>query len=325
MLDRQGGLNNCGPRSGGAGRSVRDRKRMWNGGNRLQQEIARRICGMIVDDRLVPGGSLNVSQISKALNVSRTPVTAALNLMADHGLADRKGARGFCVAAWDRRRQAFVKSLLSAEDVNLYVRIAEDRVSGDLPDEVSEAFLLRRYGVERAALLGTLKELESDGLCQSKPGRGWTFEPSLNSPRAYQESYNFRKLLFSRCFFEPTYRFDKASADECRRRHDELRATAKVTPRAIAQCNAEFYETLAAMSGNRFILHAARSQNRIRRFLEYAYNWQDDPARLDVVHQSHMRILDLIEAGEVEAASRAVWLYLDEAAKVKPPAPADRG
>lgn len=295
---------------------------MWNSGNRLQQDIIKKICRKIIDDKLRPGFSLNISRLSQELNLSRTPVTTALGFMADEGLVSRANNRGFAVSRWNRSQNATVRELLATEDVDLYIRIAEDRISGALAEEVSEALLLRRYGAERPALLRALKELELDGLCRGKPGRGWAFEPALNSASAYDESYNFRKLLFPRCFFEPTYRFDKATADACRRRHAELRASANPTRRAIAECNADFHETLAAMSGNRFVLSAARSQNRIRRVLEYAYNWQLDSARLQQIHKSHMEILDLLEAGEIEAASHAYWRHLDEAAKRSPPPPA---
>ena len=292
---------------------------IWSGGNRLQQQIAHGICKMVLDEGLKAGATLNVSQISKTLNVSRTPVTAALDLMADQGLALKNQARGYRLASWDDHQRALVKTLITQDEVGLDVLIAEDRLSGSLPDEVTEAFLQRRYGVDRIALLNTLKELELDGLCHSKPGRGWIFEPSLDSAPVYRESYNFRKLIFSRCFFEPTYRFDQGRVDDSRRQHKTLLADSAMTPRAIAQCNAEFYETLAALSGNRFIMQATRTQNRIRRFRDYAFSWQRDRARLEAVFKSHMHILDLLEAGELEAASHAVWTHLDESEKLNSP------
>jgi DNA-binding GntR family transcriptional regulator len=284
---------------------------MFSKGNRLHRQVAQDICRVVLDERARGGAKLNVLQLSKALRLSRTPVAAALELMASQGLAVKGGAGGYRLTSWTEAQRSLVSAAVARENVSLDVRIAEDRLSGALPDELTEAFLQRRYGIDRVSLLKTLKELEMDGLCQSKPGRGWIFEPSLDSAGIYRESYSFRKLIFSRCFFEPTYRFDAVAADRSRVRHTQLMTQEHSTPRDIAQCNAEFYETLAAMSGNRFIVQAARSQNRIRRFRDYAYSWNED--FIDAVCRTHIRILDLLQANNIEAASRAIWLYLDEA------------
>jgi DNA-binding GntR family transcriptional regulator len=295
------------------GRSKEAPLEMFSEGNRLHRQIAQNICRTVLDECMAAGARLNVLQLSKTLGLSRTPVAAALELMASQGLAVKVGAAGYRLTSWTEAQRSLVSAVVDQDDVSLDVRIAEDRLSGALPDELTEAFLQRRYGIDRISLLKTLKELEIDGLCQSKPGRGWTFEPSLDSAGIYRESYSFRKLIFSRCFFEPTYRFDAVAADRSRVRHVELMTKERSTPREIAQSNAEFYEALAAMSGNRFIVQAARSQNRIRRFRDYAYSWNKE--FINAVCGAHVRILDLLAANDIEAASHAIWLYLDEAEK----------
>ena len=76
-----------------------------------------------------------------------------------------------------------------------------------------------------------------------------------------------------------------------------------------------FHEMLAKCSGNPFFSDALQRINRLRRLIEYR-------AMVDTAHfidqaREHLKIMDLIEAGDMEAASAFLARHLETARGVK--------
>ncbi len=280
--------------------------------NKVQMKIAGSICRYIIDQGLKPGDPLTVSVLANSLKASRTPMRPALLYLEQLGLVESKKNSGFFVKDLDAVEQRLAEELSKPQEDKLLVEISRDHLHGNLWDVVTEASLMRRYGVEREVLLNVLKVLKEDGLVEEKLGRGWIFSESLKSEAMILESYNFRKMLLSECLKEETFQFDKVAADKCRREHLAL-LEEKECPETskIADVNARFHETIAGFSGNRFMLNSIQRQNRIRRFLEYSVSWEDSAERLKTVCNEHMKILDAIELGDMKRASHLMWGYLD--------------
>ncbi|MER7010213.1 FCD domain-containing protein [Saccharopolyspora sp. NPDC000359] len=64
-----------------------------------------------------------------------------------------------------------------------------------------------------------------------------------------------------------------------------------------------------ACAGNAYLLESVRRVNRVRRLIEYRH--QSERQRLVQQAEEHLRLLDLIESGDLAAASHFLHSHLD--------------
>ena len=189
--------------------------------SRLQRDLLPRILDLIRSEGLERGARLPEVALAQRLQVSRTPVRAALEHLARRGVVEWRPRRGFVLAepptADDEERPA-----APAEIDQICLKIAGDRLSGRLPLEVSEADMMRRYGVTRPFLLRVLNKLAEVALVERKPGRGWLFSPSIEDAQARAESYAFRRLIEPAAILEPTFKLPPGWIADMRRRHEAM-------------------------------------------------------------------------------------------------------
>lgn len=285
--------------------------------SRLQRELSAAIVDLIRSEGLAPGTRLAEVALAERLQVSRTPVRAALKLLARRKLVRTGASRGYFVAdTAPALHKAPSKS--SPDDTDrLFLAIARDRRANRLPDEVSERDLMQRYDATRPIVQRVLTKLAEVAAVQRKPGHGWRFQPTLGDMQARDESYRYRLLIEPAGLLEPGFQLDPAWAAEMRRRHQEMLAmpwsdTASI---ALYEMNAAFHEGLAAASGNRYLLVAVQQQNRLRRFGNY--DWTFGHERVIVNCREHLAILDQLEAGQNEAAAALLRRHLEGASKLK--------
>lgn len=285
---------------------------------RLQEELAGRIMDMARADGVVPGDRLNEKVLAERLNVSRSPVRAALDLLASRGLVIRRPQRGVeLLAALPPEATATSER---AGDDDLLVRIATDRDNGRLGDEISETELMQRYDAMRPTVRSALELLADQKMVERKPGYGWRFLTRW-SAELRLESYRFRLVIEPAAILEPGFALRPGFADEMRRRHDESLSLPWSESSSVAffEMNAAFHEGLAEASGNRFFLEAMRRQNRLRRFS--IYNWKHGFDRVRANHAEHMEILTRLEAEDVELAAVLMKRHLEIAVSMIPSAP----
>ena len=60
-----------------------------------------------------------------------------------------------------------------------------------------------------------------------------------------------------------------------------------------------------------------QQQNLLRRFVEYQYRWGERPNAVTKSCADHLAILDALDAGQYERASRLLWLHLDRTSNIK--------
>jgi DNA-binding GntR family transcriptional regulator len=285
--------------------------------SRLQRELLVDILRLIRTDGLTPGTRLAEVALAKRLQVSRTPVRAALGLLARRGLVKPGARRGYFVA---EKTLAAPKKAPPADPTDtdlLFLAIARDRRAGKLAEEVSERDLMRRYEVTRPTLQRVLAKLAEVTAVQRKPGHGWRFQPSISDSRAREESYRFRQILEPAALLEPGFQLDPAWAADIRSRHQNMLSTpwSKTTSIALFEMNAQFHEGLVAASQNRYLLVAIQQQNRLRRFGNY--DWTFGYERVVVNCREHLAILDRLEAGDRNAAAELMRQHLARAAALK--------
>ncbi|MFY7962016.1 MAG: FCD domain-containing protein [Elsteraceae bacterium] len=287
--------------------------------NRLQRDLADRILLLAREERFEIGQRLSEHRLSKALQVSRTPVRAALAHLRALGVADWSAGAGYSLAK--PAEDVAVASPAAASDASdaLLAEIARDHTASRLSDHASEADLMRRYNVPRPLLLRALSKMAEVGLAERSAGYGWRFPSIERSREVRRESYRFRMMLEPAGLLEPTFKVDPTWISAMRKAHqaamtDEWRPGASV---AFFEMNAAFHEGLAAASGNRFVLAAVQQHNRLRRLDNY--DWVYGVERVVASSMEHLAILDNIERGDVEVASLLLRRHLSGAFQLSRP------
>jgi DNA-binding GntR family transcriptional regulator len=285
--------------------------------SRLQRELSSGILELIRAEKLAPGTRLAEVALAERLQVSRTPVRAALKLLASRRLVRVGASRGYFVTDAVPPALKAPGKLAPADTDRLFLAIARDRRSGRLPVDVSERDLMQRYGATRPVVQRVLTKLAEIAAVQRKPGHGWRFQPIIADARARDESYRYRILIEPAGLLEPGFQLDPAWVADMRQRHEDAtkQPWSETASIAFYEMNAAFHEGLAAASGNRFLLVAVQQQNRLRRFANY--DWIFGFERVLVNCREHLAILDRLDAGERAAAAALLRTHLESASKLK--------
>ncbi|WP_244664282.1 MULTISPECIES: FCD domain-containing protein [unclassified Bosea (in: a-proteobacteria)] len=284
---------------------------------RLQQEIAERILRMVREDGLEAGAWLNENSAARRLNVSRTPVRAAIDHLALQGLVRRHPNKGVELLSTPEA-SADLGASTDATELAM-VKVAQDRHGGRLPDEISELELMRRYELGRPEVQRLMARLADLDMVERKRGYGWRFLHEPRDQSAHDERYRFRLLIEPMVFLEPGFSLDQDWIDEMRTRHEQTLSQHWKESSAIGfyEMNADFHEGLAAASGNRFIHSAIRRQNQMRRLSNY--DWTYGYERVVVNSREHLQMLATIEAGDLQLASALMRSHLQRAMQLRRP------
>jgi DNA-binding GntR family transcriptional regulator len=284
-------------------------------------QITASIINFVKANQMRAGQHLPCQMLADAFRVSRAPVNAALKELEALGVVRAEPNRGYFLRI-DAAKVGGKKPVARAgsdEDETLYLRLAEDRLTGKLDDRVSENELIRLYSVPRGRLLKTLHRMAEEGWVERLPGNGWSFRETLTSRKSYEEAYMFRAAMEQQAMLLPTFR---SNDEEFRRIRAAQTALAqggyKTWSRAeIFKANNDFHETLVACSQNEFFLDAIRRINRVRRLVEYHVT--SDRGRLPQQTREHLHILDLVEAGRRTEAAAFLYTHIMAAMRIKAP------
>ncbi|NDY93207.1 GntR family transcriptional regulator [Ideonella livida] len=320
----------------------------------ISESLAASIEAWLRGEALAAGTPLPERSIAERFKVSRTPVRVAMQQLAQRGVIVPRPEGGYAVAAlaplataWaaetpagvggaaptgqaDVQRALALPALAAAlppaqEDEQLYLRIAEDRLAGLLPDRSSENELMRRYDVTRQRLAAVLRRCAQEGWMERLPGNGWGFLPTLSTGAAYDQGYRLRILVEPAAILEPAWVLDEAALRRCRAEQQALvdGAAAWASPAQLFDANARLHELIAAFSGNAFMVDALKRVNQLRRLMEYRK--AVDPAATVRRCREHLSLIDLLLSGQREAAADFMRLHLRDAAREKAGATAPPG
>jgi DNA-binding GntR family transcriptional regulator len=286
----------------------------------LAAQIAAQILDHIRERDLPRGQHLPSQTLADACRVSRAPVSTALKFLENLGVVRSEPNRGYFLTR-DAQDLADIKLRAGNEEDEdrFYFEIAEDRLSGKLPAQVTENELMRRYNLPRGRLLKTLNRMAQEGWVQRLPGHGWEFRPALTSRASYEAGYRFRAALEAAAVLEPTFAVDAAAFDEARRQQRALLGGGyrKLSRAQLFRINSEFHEMIVGCAQNEFYLDAVKRVNRLRRLIEYRVTL--DRSRLPQQCREHLKILDLLESGDFTAAAAQLRKHIDGARAVKSP------
>lgn len=280
----------------------------------LSPQIMARIVDHARQLDMKAGQHLPAQALADSFKVSRQPIVSALKKLQDMGIVEATPNRGFFLTC-DADRIPRLDTDAEGDDV-LYDRIAADRLAGTLPDRQSENELIRLYGVTRGRLLRVLRRIADEGWIERLPGNGWEFREILTSRKAYADAYQFRAATEMQALLLPSFRIDR-DAFAAARRHQQalLESYGRDRPQKVFGTNVEFHEMLMTCANNDFFLDAVRRVNRVRRLMEYSIT--HDRSRMPQQCREHLRILDLIEERDMQAAATFLYRHIREAAAIK--------
>jgi DNA-binding GntR family transcriptional regulator len=280
----------------------------------LQMDLARQVVERLRDAGLPPGARVSGPELAAAFGVSRSPVAGALSILTEAGVLARARPRGLAVAC-ELGSLRLERVLPESPHEGLYRRMMRDRALGQLPQEVSEAELLPRYGASRGVIRRILMRFAAEGLAARLPGHGWRFADSLADGDAYRESYEFRLIVECAALAAPGFAVEPERAAAIRRAHDRILED----PRAVQgghewfRINADFHEGLASFSRNRFLAEAVRHQTRLRRMQEAAAFSELAVERIIQSSHEHLAILDAAQAGDRGRAEALLKRHIRDA------------
>ncbi len=284
---------------------------------RIAPRLAARITALVRARELQPGAHLAEQDLADQLCVSRSPVREALGMLAARGIVKREPNRGYYLAKRPEKTMSDDPGEDSGPGDALYLQLANDRLDGRLPSVISEADVMRQYQVTRGLAQKTLAHMGSHGLLERRPARGWAFPAIVTSYRAYEQGFSFRSVLEPAGLLESTFRV--VPREWARLRDTQLRmadaTVRKYSPLELFAMGAEFHETLANWSGNHFFADAIARQNQLRRIFEYRA--KVDIERVHAQSIEHLKLLDLLDAGDRMAAAQLLRKHIETARTAK--------
>ena len=284
----------------------------------LQLHVAREILAYARRQDLKAGEHVSESQIASQIGTSRSPVNVALRHLVELGVVAHDLNRGFFL-----RRDAIsfgdiARQIAKVPDDPLYLQVAEDRLSGRLPETVTEADLMRAYGASRAAVRKVLSRIQQEGWVEKAIGHGWRFQPMIDSLEAYEESYVYRASIEPAGLLGAGFQPNATELQSLRRQQELIVGGGyqAMTPIELFESNSVFHETLARWSGNRFILQGVRRTNQLRRLIEYRQAVRERAQRKDAAEE-HLAVLAAITKGDLLQAASLMRAHLETARRVK--------
>lgn len=283
----------------------------------LTQQLAAQIAEHIRAERLEEGAHLTERGLGELFKVSRSPVRAALKLLEKSGIVRPGGRGGFVIAQPDAENFRKIDHVPNYDDDQIYLDIADDRVSGRLPDRVTENELLRRYKLTRARLTHILRRMANEGWIERLPGHGWEFLPVLTSLQAYEDSYRFRLLIEPAAILEPRFLLNRPVLEHCRDQQQWLvdGAIYEVSDARLFELNSGLHEAIVECSRNSFFIDALKRIDRLRRLIDYRQMLDRDSARGRC--QEHLVLVDLLLAGKRVEAAEFMKQHLEELSTLK--------
>jgi DNA-binding GntR family transcriptional regulator len=274
-------------------------------------KTAVRLMTHLLDHNAPTGATLAAQPLADVLEVSRFPIQQALAWLAEQGVAAQPTGRGYVLIG----NSAALKNLIAlhAEPASAspYMQLAQDRISGLLPKEITELGLAKLYGLTRMQLSPILHRLAQEGWIKRRSGHGWQFTEMIDSPQSHADAYLFRMAIEPAAVMTPSFRVDPVALAKLRAEQTALRdrKLGKLTGEDLFELGARFHETIAGFSNNSYFVSSLQRINQLRRLIEYRAMAKTD-FYLEQ-NQEHLVLLDMLERGQRRAAASFLRRHLD--------------
>lgn len=269
----------------------------------LATTLTAQIAAHIRSEGLQTGDRLTERKLAEQFRVSRSPVRVAMKQLEEAGVLVAGDGNGYRVANVDAAASLSQPAQAVDEDEKVYLKIADDRVSGRLPERITENELLRRYDLTRGRLAKLLRRMAQEGWIERLPGHGWEFLPVLTSLESYRDSYRFRQLIEPAALLEPRFEVNRPVLEQRLEQQQWLvdGAIWTVPDAQLFELNSGMHESIIECSQNVFFIDALKRVDRLRRLIDYRQMLDRDVARERCIE--HIELLRLVLAGRNAEAS----------------------
>lgn len=283
----------------------------------LINQLASQIVDYVRSQDEPHGMRLVERKLAEHLRVSRSPVRGALKILEDKGFVKVAEGGGFYVDWKGGELPGILTETAGDEESEIYFKIASDRLSGALPDRVTENELLRRYGLTRGQLAKILRRITAEGWIDRLPGHGWEFLPMLTGMQSYRDSYRFRLTVEPAAILEPTFQLNEPRLRICRDQQQRLvdGDIWTVSNADLFDLNSSLHEAIIECSNNLFFIESLRRIDRVRRLIEYRQSL--DRKYAIIRSREHVHLADLLLAGKRQEASEYMHLHLSSVSAMK--------
>jgi DNA-binding GntR family transcriptional regulator len=281
-----------------------------DGGNTALRGLAADLAALVRREGLPADSHVSEQWAADALGVSRSPARSAMLELANVGILHKVPQRGFFVTGGAVDGRHTVTADLDGDE-SAFAAITSDRFDGALATQFTTADISRRYGLSTRRTERVLARMEAEDLIRKRRGRGWEFNELLSSVGAHDQTYRFRMIIEPSAIREPDYRLDVDEIDVHRREQQRLidSGALGIPGSEIFLINTGLHEFVVAGANNTYLLEAVRRVNRVRRLMEYRL--QVDHARITEQAREHLKLLDLLQDGDTEAAANYMYRHLD--------------
>lgn len=284
--------------------------------------LARQIIGIALERGMKQGAHLPEQAFSEACGVSRTPIRSAFKVLEENEILSWRQEEGYFLNIRPHEDAADILQRLEDAEESLAHRILTDRTERRLGDIQSVSALVRRYSVSRSSVLNALKVLSRDGIVTQLPGRAWAFQPMVDSPKAIDESFDFRLHTEPQAILTPGFQFDSNRAGLLRSQMTDFLNMQDYKPTAFLLIDFEFHSLIAESSGNRFLRGSLLAHHRLRKVTQKG---SAIPSfRLGQAMREHLDILDSLERNQYDLAADQMTVHLRRS-RIRRPEAANRG
>ncbi|WP_235940089.1 GntR family transcriptional regulator [Bradyrhizobium hipponense] len=256
------------------------------------------------------GDRLIEQRLADALDLSRAPIRLGLKALETAGLARGEPHRGFVLAKNPTSGAAQPALAAVRRREQVYATIAGDVLASRLPADVTEAELMRRYGLSRAELQRLLDRIAAEGWVARLPGYGWRFAETVSSPEAHAKAMAFRAVIEPAAIAQPGFALSQDVIARLRERQQRVfeGELEKMTIGEVFHSGCEFHEEIIRGAGNPFFLESLRRVNSIRRLFAYRSFADRDGMRRHV--REHLRLLEVLETRRYAEAAELMAKHL---------------
>ena len=273
-------------------------------------DLAQRILDLALESGMAAGDRLPEQGLASRFSVSRTPVRAALKILAGQGVAVYEEDAGYRLAVDPSTIDRTRADLPETDEELVYAAVLRDRAARRLADAETVTGLMRRYDVSRSVVQTVLKRLSEDQLVERAPGQQWLFRPAPDDLEGLDESYDFRLALEPAALVAPGFKVDGPLISLLRQAMERLAGAdeASFDVAAFHRSDYEFHAMVAQSSGNRFVGEALLNHHRRRRTASAARTV--GVFRLRQSTEEHLAMLDQIERNQMDLASDLMRVHL---------------
>lgn len=283
-----------------------------------QARVAHEIIAYIRRENIQVGMHLPETLLAEVVGTSRFPVRIAMKYLAEHGVVrSDNNKKGFFLESPTADLLVVSEKVSAKVEDPTYLKIVDYRLSRKLPDVVTEADLMRIFSVSRFVIQRIFTRILEEGWVERRAGRGWMFLPMIDSPEAFEESYDLRQAIEPAGILSPKFRANLPILEECRKQQEFIASGGYefMTHFELFEAGSRFHEVIAICSGNRFAAQTIRRLNQLRRLIEYRHA-RIRPARKQHA-EMHIAMIDAIYAGDFIGAAAMMKAHLDKSRREK--------